>query len=193
MEKYSDFRDNFTGINPFLNPRRKKLTFKGILKAILKLPLLLLLYCNINTIDWLIRINKKDVKSIENHATIACNSVSVFDKYVIKKIFRADIIRYNIKFVFPEGCSSNGMAILKFNNNIECDYVCGLRYSEGCILSYGNYYKFLFYFLATENIVDICMMKSKNPKDLCKVTGLLQIDLGKEDKKRFMAILNKTK
>ncbi|TBU09125.1 hypothetical protein CWI36_0059p0030 [Hamiltosporidium magnivora] len=199
MERYSNFRDPFTGINPFLNPKRKSLRFFDYIIAVLKIPLLLFLPF---FIDYFIKIKKKSEWKGEK-CNVVCNNVSFLDKIILKKIFKnVDFLYYNddiyrkssklVKVIFPEECRSNGKALLRMKE-VKCDYVCGLRYNDESVFLYGNFLYFILQFLASKNHVEIDIMKSVSSKDLAKATGLLPIDMGKKEFDNFLKILKNEK
>ncbi|KCZ79636.1 hypothetical protein H312_02976 [Anncaliia algerae PRA339] len=207
MEKFSDFNDPFTGVNPFVNPKLFKVTLVEILKGLLMLPIYLLIYLKVNTISFFIKISP-NIKRFKGH--IACNSSSIFDRYVIKHIlgnipqFYLTKTGYRTKngilssipkdaVIFVEGCNSNNKGLLKFVRNIKVDYVMGLKYSDGCIYMYGSYFKFLCKFLNGGNFCDVQIKRSEDINDLMEVCNLPQLDFGVEDKERFLKMVDEQK
>lgn len=205
MEKYSHFNDPFTGINPFISPPLKNLSMGCVVVALLRLPLVLLMYMGVNTLPLLISIKGKKQRL---RGVVACNSSSVFDKYVVREVL-GNIPLFHLKMdgflgeggrhvqclpdnavVFVEGCSSNNRSILQFVRPIRVDYVLGLRYNSECIYMYGSYWRFLLSFLATKNYVKVDVMKTNSASKLVCVTGLQQVALGASDKKRFMELVS---
>ena len=203
MEKYSQFNDPFTGINPFVNPVRRDMRLVDLVVSLLRLPLLLLLYLDINVISALISIKCKPARV---RGLVACNSSSVFDTYVVKAVLGnvpcfhlAHIGFVNMKgepvsalpatsVVFVEGCSSNNRSILRFVRHVPVDYVLGLRYNPECIYMHGSYIRFLLGFLAAGNTVNVGIKQTKNAGDLLEITGLKQVGLSLEDKERFLRV-----
>lgn len=204
MEKYSHFNDPFTGINPFISPPPKKLSLCGVVVALLRLPLVVLMHLGVNTLPLLISIKGRRQRL---RGVVACNSSSVFDRYVVRAVlgrvplfhlredgFLSESGRHvqslpDNAVVFVEGCSSNNRSILQFVRPIRVDYVLGLRYNPECIYMYGSYWRFLLGFLATKNHVKADVMKTSSASKLTCVTGLQQVALGVADKKRFMELV----
>lgn len=205
MEKFSEFNDPFTGINPFVNLKIFKIKPINLFKTLFLLPIFLLIYLKINTITLFIKIRNKP-KKIKGH--IACNSSSIFDKYIIKHLFGNISQFYLTKtgfknekgtvsvlpkdaIIYVEGCNTNNQGLLRFVRNIKVDYVMGLKYSSGCIFMYGNFFKFLCLFLSNDNFCYVQIKESENISDLKEVCDMPQLDLGVEDKERFMNLIKK--
>lgn len=206
MEKYSQFNDAFTGINPFVNPRYRKLTFTDIITAVAKLPLLVLLYFRINTVSLLITIKGSTRRP---RGITACNCASIFDKHVIRAMWGNVPLFYLTKdgfvdekgrastqlpptaVVFVEGCASNNRSIMQFVRSIHVDNVLGLRYNSECIYMYGSLWKFLIRFLGSRNRVDVAKKVTRNVGELMGVSGLKQVSLGLAEKQAFMGLVHR--
>ena len=187
MEKFSKFKDPMTGINPFLNPKYKKITINIVLLAILKLPIYLLYLCGFPVLRFLISIKIK--KKEAPKGIIFCNSVTRFDKDILKiglGINSTDYLKSKTKIIFPEGTNSNNLAILKYEKS-NPDWSIGLKYSNECIYMYGNKLKWLVGFLGNSNSVEVNILKEC---DISKAAGLPQVKLNKEDKERFLKLVN---
>lgn len=206
MEKYSHFNDAFTGINPFIGPSPGRPSLCDVVIALLRLPLAALMHLGVNTVPFLISIKGKKQRL---KGVVACNSSSVFDKYVVRAVigktplfrllddgFLSESGRHvqslpDNAVVFVEGCSSNNRSILQFVRPIRVDYVLGLRYNPECIYMYGSYWRFLLGFLATKNHVKVDVMKTNSASMLMNVTGLQQVALNASDKKMFMELVSR--
>lgn len=189
MEKYSNFKDPVTGINPFLQPRMKPLTISMILLATLKAPIYLLFLCGVPVIGLLIKINRKD--TLQPEGLISCNSVCEFDREIIKRVFRIDrfgIFGYKTCVYFPEKANSNNMAILNFKEEECSEYSIGLRYSSECIYLYGNRFMWLLRFLGSFNTVDIRVVKGAN---LEMATGLPRVLFDFKDRRKFLELISR--
>ena len=204
MEKFSDYNDAFTGINPFINREPIKITLRKLFMFLLKLPILVLTYFGINLINFLIKINIKPVKI---NGLIAVNCSSVFDKFVLNSLFKnipiftllEDGFFYEktgkvketpkTAIILVEGCNSNNKCILQFVRNIKVNYVIGLVYSPSCIYMYGSFFKFLIHFLGSKNFVRVEIKKTDNLEDLAVVTNLPKVMLGLKEKLEFMEIV----
>lgn len=188
MEKYSKFRDPLTGINPFINPTRKHITFPIFLFALLRLPIYLLYLCGLPVIRALIRINRKD--NLVPKGQIICNFASDFDKAIIKSalgLSQFEPLKHKTSVSFPEMTASNNKGILLYRSD-GAEYSIGLKYNEECIYMYGNRLLWLIRFLGTFNKVDITVMKGG---DLSKATGLPRLMLDSKDKVKFISLVKK--
>lgn len=187
MERYSQFKDPLTGINPFLQPKAKKMTAKSIAMAILRLPIYFLFIIGFPVLPLLITIKRKDKKVPKGLAF--CNSVTEFDKSVLKTALGIECSNYlksGVQVTFPEGTKSNNLSILKYEKTA-CDYSIGLRYNEECVYLYGSRLSWLFRFLGCFNVVEISVIEGN---DLSKAAGIPNTCLGQEDKKRFLKLLS---
>ncbi|EJW02318.1 hypothetical protein EDEG_00295 [Edhazardia aedis USNM 41457] len=168
MEKYSQFRDPFTGIHPFLNPKRRKPRLASYIRLLYRLILLpfYLLFPALKSFFIKVKTNTKILKN----GIYVANKSSVFDTLILKNTFgkvnffqlkeRQTYVNVNnnkiykkldknqVNIVFIEECSSNNECIMKFVSNCDCDYVLGLKYNESCIYMYGSKVKFLLHFFA---------------------------------------------
>lgn len=188
MEKYSKFKDPVTGINPFLQPKSKPITFTVLLFAILKFPIYILFLCGFPVVGFLIKIVRKD-KTTPN-GLIVCNSASEFDKEIVKKVFKISLfgnLKYKTCVYFPEKTNSNNAVILNFKDINYCDYSIGLKYSNECIYMYGNRILWLIRFLGNSNKVEINVVNGLN---LEKATNLQKVIFDFKDKERFQLLFN---
>jgi len=188
MEKFSNFRDPLTGINPFLAPTYKKLTIKTVILAAFRLPIYILYLLGFPTIGFLIKI-KLESKT-KPKGVVFCNSVTEFDRKVIEKVFgitNFDYSKYKTCVCFPENTCTNNRGILKYENKQDCEYAIGLRYSNECIYMYGNRLAWLINFLGNENFVKINVIKGSN---LEIATCLPMLKLTSDDKTQFMSSLS---
>lgn len=187
MEKYSRFKDPLTGINPFIQPKQKKITLKTILLAIIRLPIYVLYLIGFPVINHLIKIKRKG--NVKPRGLIYCNSATEFDKSVIKKGLDLHVFG-NFKFKtcvhFPEGTTTNNTAILNYKSEEDSDYVIGLRYSKECIYMYGNRILWLIRFLGSSNTVEIDV---KAGGDLSNVTSLPRVIFDHQDKYKFLGLV----
>lgn len=124
MEKFSRFRDPLTGINPFIPPRRRAITLGCVFRAFTMLPLYLLYLAGLPVLPWLLRMRRKGANP---SGTAHVNSTTEFDRDVVQGLFR------NVRFVFPEGTTTNNMGVLAYDTAPRCDYVIGLRYTPECV------------------------------------------------------------
>lgn len=201
MEKFSNYRDPFTGINPFIPLKYRRITFIVIIRAIIKLPIWILYCAGVPVIHWIIKINIQKFTKVSGK--IFANCCTGFDKDVIKYVLgRNNVsfeksIRKKINVIFPERAMTNNLGILNYNDvsnlenssidnyNITPDFCIGLKYSNECIYISsdpkiaGNLYfqklKWLILFLGYENFVNL---KISRGGSLEEVTGLpkLKID-----------------
>jgi len=187
MERYSKFKDPLTGINPFIQPTPKRITFPMFLFAILRLPIYLLYLCGLPVQRALIRIHRKD--SLVPKGQIICNSATEFDKAIVKSALGVSLFgefKHKTSVSFPEMTTSNNRSILPFKGE-NSDYSVGLKYTEECIYMYGNRLLWLIRFLGSFNSVEVTVMKGG---DLPKAAGMPRVMFGKKDKEKFMSILN---
>lgn len=187
MEKYSKFKDPMTGINPFIQPKYKKITFMTVLIAIARMPIYLAYLMGFPVLKFLISIKRKD-NGIPK-GIIFCNSVTPFDRDVLKAalgIGLAGYMKSKCHVVFPEGTNSNNLSILKYERS-NSDWSIGLKYTNECIYLYGNRFLWLLGFLGNFNSVEIYTSEGN---DISKAARLPQATLSKEDKKRFMELIS---
>ncbi|EPR78636.1 hypothetical protein SLOPH_1756 [Spraguea lophii 42_110] len=200
MEKYSGFSDKFYGINPFLQPPRQKLSFVFPIIFMKNLFFYILYLIGFNTLSYIIDIKAKIKKDMR---IILSNSVTYFDEDILKSLFPGHKIFYNKKdglfsnnvkseldwnsIVFIEECSSNNKCMMRFYRELECDYICIMNYSPNCIHVHGNYYKFLFFLLASRNKVEIKIYEAKSSREFKKYIKV--VDLGKTEKNNFMNLI----
>ncbi|ADM11976.1 uncharacterized protein Eint_080400 [Encephalitozoon intestinalis ATCC 50506] len=203
MEKFSKYNDPLSGINPFVEIKKKPLSILDYLKAILKIPLVpLLLGTRINVVQLLVRIKSN---KIERPKVLAANASSLLDIFVLKYLTGIKNFYYVTEsgfvdartghfcvktiepcVLFPEGCRTNNRAVLQFARDIKVDHVCGIKYSKECIDMYGNPIWFILRLLASGGTVDINFRKSNDLSDICKLSGLPQVKWASKDKDRFV-------
>ncbi|KAM0676874.1 hypothetical protein BDAP_002594 [Binucleata daphniae] len=194
MEKFSQFRDPFTGIHPFLNPKRRMFRLQNYIRLLFRLFALPLLYLMPNL---LIKINTNKAKL--KTGTYICNKSSFLDTFVLKYLFCANITdlsknsRIKTKdvtnVVFVEECKSNNKCIMKYVKQIQSEGVIGLNYSDSCIRMYGSWFWYLLYFLGSDNKVNVKVIEGSS--DLEEATGLTKTDIGKKEWCDFLVALNK--
>jgi hypothetical protein len=207
MEKFSAFNDPVLGINPFVNPARPRVTFCGCLKALLKLPLLLLLLTtNLNVAPLLISIKCRERP---RPGVLASNASSFLDVHVLRHLTGITRFYYvtssgfldvkSGKFcprisrpcvIFPEGCRTNNRAVLQFVRDVKVDHVCGLRYTGPCVNLYGSISRFFGAFLASENSVAVEFRGTDSLDEICEAAGLPQVKWGASDKLNFMKLVD---
>ncbi|KMV65575.1 hypothetical protein M970_080450 [Encephalitozoon cuniculi EcunIII-L] len=208
MEKFSKYNDPLSGVNPFVNPRHRAPSVLGYLKALLKAPLVLLLFgTNINVVQFLVKITSN---KITGPKVLAANASSFLDIFVLKYltgirnfyyVTESGFIdvrtgRFSKKatepcVLFPEGCQTNNKAVLQFSRDVEVDHVCGIRYTGGCINMYGGFAGFILRFLASKNAVEIKFKKCSSLHAICELSGLPQVKWTSRDKDRFMREFHK--
>lgn len=188
MEKYSKFKDPLTGINPFIQPKKKKITLKMILLAIIKLPVYILYLLGFPVVGFLIKIKKKSI--IKPHGLIYCNSATEFDKSIVKaglNIATFGNFKFKTCVFFPEKTTTNNTAILKYEDENDADYVVGLRYSNECIYMYGNRFLWLIRFLGSSNTVEIDIKTGSN---LSSAASLPRVIFDYKDKAKFLDLVS---
>lgn len=189
MEKYSKFKDPLTGINPFLEPKYKKVTPLTIIMALFRLPIYFAYLLGLPVIGFLISIKRKDNNSPKG--IIFCNSITEFDKDILKKALGIDSSKFTKSknhLIFPEGTNSNNMAVLKYDKT-GADWSVGLKYSNECIYLYGNRLLWLIRFLGNFNTVEVRAIKGS---DIASAAGLPLSNLTKNDKICFLELVNKS-
>jgi len=194
MEKFSEFRDPVTGINPFLMPKRRRITVFTILRALLYLPVYLLFKLRLPVVQVLFRIKTSiantngviantdgaSTVSSKNRLTgrIYANSVSEFDREIIKYACGP------CNVIFPEGATTNNRGILNYKKREDCEGVIGLKYSSDCIYLYGSKLLWLICFLGGDKTVEI---RWATGSDLSKAAGVPYLGLEAGDKNKFMS------
>lgn len=187
MEKFSGFNDPLTGINPFMAPRYRPVSTRMIVLAAIKFPIYVLYCLGFPVLDLLIEIRRKS--KIQPKGLICCNSVTEFDREIVKKVFRIGFFGYfkhKTCVVFPENASTNNKAVLKYQSPEDFEYAIGLRYSENCIYMYGSRLLWLIRFLGEKGHVTVNVLKGSS---LDEAVSVPMVIFGSEDKKRFMSML----
>lgn len=187
MEKFSGFNDPLTGINPFIAPRCKPISTKTLVIAAMRFPIYILYCLGFPVLRFLIEIKKKSTS--QPKGLIYCNSVTEFDKNIVKEVFGISLFGYfkhKTCVMFPENASTNNRAILRHQRSEECEHVIGLKYSENCIYMYGSRLQWLVGFLGEKGYVTISTLKGNNLSEAVSVP-LVMLDF--EDKKRFMSMI----
>lgn len=192
MEKFSKFKDPFTGINPFIAPKYGPITFRIVLKALLKLPLWILYTMGLPTLPYIIKINRKT--STVPSRLVYANSVCCFDRNVIAFLYGIKTfsnIGLGTRVVFPEGASTNNKGILDYPRREECDYVIGLKYSNECInigikSSLVGRLAWLLRFLGRDNYVDVTCLRGF---ELDKAAGMPRLSLNSRAKDEFLKLV----
>lgn len=168
------------------------ITFRILLKALLKLPLYLLYLLGLPTLPYLIKIHIKGVRP--NGLTYA-NFVVPFGGAIIRSVYglkRSKHITRGSCLIFPEGTSTNNSAVLNFSDVSRCDYCIGLRFSSSAVYVYGNWLLWLIRFLGSNNYVDVLCVAANNtpaPVGLAKAAGLPLVRLDYKDRERFIKLL----
>lgn len=203
MEKFSAYNDPLSGINPFVNPKRRPYSVLGCLRALALIPLaLVMLWTNVNVVQLLVGIRSPKPPKAR---VLAANASSFLDVFVLKYLTGIRNFYYvtDSGFVdvhtgqfhqrvaepcvlFPEGCRTNNRAILQFTRDVRVDHVCCLGYSGECINMYGGLLGFVPRFLASRCSVDVRFRKSTDPHDICELGGLPQVRWTSKDRDRFM-------
>ncbi|ORD94684.1 hypothetical protein ECANGB1_2788 [Enterospora canceri] len=175
MEKYSEFNDPYTGINPFLRPRCVRIGMGVLIRALVVLPVYILYRLGLVSVRRIITVEEK--RRIPLYKKIYANSVGEFDEEIIRS--SCDV---RGTLLFPEGATTNNRCILSYGDE-KCDYVVGLRYSPECIYSGGSRLTWLIRFLGSRRRVVVDCERGSN---LERVTGLKQVKLTQKDKEKFI-------
>ncbi|KAI5148504.1 hypothetical protein ENBRE01_0365 [Enteropsectra breve] len=176
MEKFSKFNDPFTGINPFIAPKYRKITARCVLLALIRLPIFVLWMLGIPCISALISIRIRS--KIKPSGLVYANAASFFDKAVIKAVYGST----HIRVVFPEETRTNNRAVLQHSASKKSSYAIGLTYSPECVYLYGNKAAWLIRFLGGENTVSV---NCESGTDISQASGLPRVQLTVFDKIRF--------
>lgn len=193
MEKYAEFRDPVSGVNPFMAQKYKPITFMMLLRACFKLPVYLLFLLGFPTLPFLIRINIKN--KTKPAGLVFANCVEPFGKSIIKHIYGIVTVKRPVSgtcVIFPENTSTNNRAILNFYAFKKCDYYIGMRFTDGAVFLYGSWFGWLIRFLGSSHHVDVSCMKADDgeaPLRLAETAGLPLSTLDFNDKNKFMKLL----
>ncbi|OQS53903.1 hypothetical protein EHP00_1529 [Ecytonucleospora hepatopenaei] len=182
MEKYSLFIDPMSGVNPFVQPKYRKITLIVFLRFLLFYPLYILYRLRLLRINWIIKIKKIGKKNTQLHNktqnTICSNCVTQFDCDVISYLYG------NCKIMFPEGAFTNNRGVLMYKNKNKNAQHIVLKYTDECIFMYGGYIEYICYlicFLGYENCV-----KVQECEDLLDNRVLPVVKFTARDKEEFM-------
>ncbi|KAH9410986.1 hypothetical protein HK407_09g14000 [Ordospora pajunii] len=203
MEKYSAYNDPLSGVNPFIDRKRASYSILEYIKAMLKIPLLVvMLATNIDVVKYLIRIRSN---AAGRPRILAANSSSFLDMYVLRHLtgirnfyyvtetgyadassnkFTSNVVEPCV--VFPEGCRTNNRAVLQFSRNIRVDHVCGIKYNGECVNLYGSCFWFMLRFLASNSSVDVKFKQSMDIQAISRLSGLPQVIWSAKDRNRFV-------
>ncbi|KAM0676089.1 hypothetical protein GVAV_000051 [Gurleya vavrai] len=147
MEKFSKFRDPFTGIHPFLTPKRRTLRLSNYVNIMLRILILPCIFFS-SFLKYFIKIT---VINKPKKGVYIANKSSILDKLILKKLFNDlkiidleqdknfTIDRKKINVIFVEECRSNNKCLLNYIKETECDGAIGFRYSDQCVWLYGNF------------------------------------------------------
>ncbi|KAI5170420.1 hypothetical protein PAEPH01_1418 [Pancytospora epiphaga] len=194
MEKFSNFRDPLTGINPFMPCRRRPITTLSIFRALLRFPLYLLYLLGFPTLHWIVTMRKTGTVP---KGVVYVNSVSPFDKYVLMHLFNIRVLTRlpsGLCAVFPEGCKTNNKGVLSYERPFDCDSVIGLRYNDESIYDIEiergiiKYLKWLLCFLGNSPIVEARCMDGH---ELEKATGVPKLSFTRNKKLEFIKYYEK--
>ncbi|KAM0688687.1 hypothetical protein COBT_000041 [Conglomerata obtusa] len=196
MEKYSKYRDPFTGIHPFLNPKRRSFRLSMLFRTLIRLPLLLF-FIFPSLLPFLIKLKKP--KNTQNGIYI-CNRTGIFDIYILKILIRnCKIIdlakqkqyvidRKKVNIIFVEECPSNNKCLMQFVKEVGCDFDCdgaiGMRYSDSCVRMYGSWLVFWFYFLGSDNWCRVNVVEGSNCLE--RATDLVRTKIGVKEYQNFL-------
>lgn len=178
MEKYNKYIDPMTGINPFLQPKRKKITIGTIFKAYLTLFLCLLYKANILSIKYFIKIKHTEKKPKKDHHVIISNSVTQFDKDILEYLYGTSNI------IFPENTNTNGKGVLTYHGKFINATNVILRYNTECVWMYGSFWEYLKFwviFLGNARTVDVFEVDDVQNNSILK-----RVKFTAKDKREFM-------
>lgn len=195
MEKFSNFHDPVTGVNPFGSLKLSTLNYANIFHFMQKIPFFILFLFGFNTIPLLIKVK---TNKIFNGKKLICNSVSLFDKYILKYIYPSyqqftnvnDFLKSKKPSIcFIEECKSNGLMLLKFQKYIDCDGCIFLKYSNECVFTSGPKYLFYLNFLSRKSTIDVEIHQIKNSSDFSKAVNVPQSRFGITEKLKYCKLL----
>ncbi|ELQ75723.1 hypothetical protein THOM_1395 [Trachipleistophora hominis] len=198
MEKFANFNDPITGQNPFAPLPLKQPTLLRAVHLIYRVPLFILFLIGINTVPMLITI--KCTRTA--YKKMVCNSVSVFDTFVLRHLFPGHAQLYDVNafteydgaaILFIEECASNGKMVTKFKSDVRCDGALFMKYSNECVYVMGSMLQFYWRFLMCDGRVSVKVCELRHSGEYARVIGVAKSVLGVNEKNKFLAKTGRAK